>query len=608
MKRDLSQVSENNLNVVPIENIDNTNTKKEVAENNYPPTNEPIQNIKVTLQNETGFENTDNANELNVIGIMKRDVSQVSIDNLNFTATEKINVTNTNKELQDGVYLPINSIIQSKQKELDDLIHVREKLIEILNLKNSENVLNKTERVDNSSNSFISFYNVQITPETDIEIDSKRSGVELLDKYLKKLRHDMYIIVKDIIRIQAITGPEDFPKDLKALTRAVRHYMRNHTKSHRRNKLRTFDNISDLRRHQENSDMSRDLIKNYLINIFLLLDRSMPQTNALAPLSQKTRQIIKRVIKNNNLNGDDTFLRLKINEPNYNLTNDLKSIGVTWQDMSVKISDSTPSDRLHHMKLLQLNLESDIGKMQDALALIDFAHSRRMLAIYDDVGKDELSRINTNLKEIQNRIKDIAKLPSFNSKSASQIVKVFTITKQNKKETFLKHIKNLLKSSKRDIANLLRRKVPKSEIIKGLAKKKLNDLAKRNMLEYENVMQKWQNHLDITRKKRSFVPENNNMRTKNILPKYLRGKVSSGMNSTKHKNKSKTKHSQRRQNKSKFILTNINLLTKKSAFLPLKMVVLIKLFVFLQETKRKTEKLRQRTHQKRHKTVPNHRL
>ncbi|XP_028157041.1 uncharacterized protein LOC114350428 [Ostrinia furnacalis] len=479
--------------------------------------------IKINLLNDTGFENNDSVYEFNAINLMKRDIQQVTENNLNVTITEKINITNSSIELKDNVYLPLTSIIQEKQKELEDLLHVREKLIEILNLgPNSDYlVLNKSEKAENGSNSYISFYNVQIVPQTDNV--ATRAGIDLLDNYLKKLRKDIYVVIKDLISIQTITGKEDFPKDLKVLTHAIKHFMRNHTKTHKKHKLRSLNDDYDLRRHS-NAYTFKNFAKNYLINILLLIDRNMPQSNALAPLSIKTRKIIKRVIKNNKLK-DLSVLGFRVHDSNYNLTNDLKNIGSKWKEMTIKISNSSPWDRLHHMKLLQFVLDSDINKMRDALALIDFAHSRRMIALPDQLSDHEILRINNDLKSIHGKINEIIKLRSFNNRD-NGIVKVFTVTKQNKKETFLRHIRDLLKNSKRDIINLLHRKVPKSEIVKQLAKKKLNEMTKKKLMEYERVMQKWQNNLDITRKRRSvFGLENLGTRIKNILPKYLRGKI-----------------------------------------------------------------------------------
>lgn len=501
--------------------------------------------------NRTAFENFPAVNnfeeydEFNSLIKKKRDVSNdiTSIDGLISTDKEVTTQTTVIEELDDGVYQPLSRLIQDKRQELEDLVNIKEKLVQILKLNQTNEysvILNKTETMDKSNQSHYFFYNLELVPES--ELAYKRSNSEDLEKYVTKLKRDIFTVMKDVAILQRLTDRHNMQPELKILIRAMKHYIHKSSKSHTKNLFRS-KNISDYRRHKSGENIDNDFLKKHLIDILQAINKNMAQSNALAPLSPKAKKIIRQIIKAHKIT-DFSAIGLRVNDPNYNLTNDLKTIGAQWQDMAVKISGSSPWDKLHYMKLLQFILESDINKMNDALALIDFAHSRRMYSIHDDISGDEILRINDNLRSIHDKISKIITYKKNNrKKEVNKIIKWFTADNETKKETFIKHIKNLLKSSKRDIINLLHKKVPKTDIIREIAKKKLSELTKKKLLEYEykKVMQKCQTNLDVNnRRKRSPLNfEVIQKRIKNILPKYLRGKVNHKINSTRSKNRSR---------------------------------------------------------------------
>ncbi|KAJ8710437.1 hypothetical protein PYW07_009803 [Mythimna separata] len=219
------------------------------------------------------------------------------------------------------------------------------------------------------------------------------------------------------------------------------------------------------------------------------------------------------------------------------------SIGSKWQQVSALLIRSSPIDSVHSMKLLQCTLTLDISKLQDAIGLIEFAHSRRMATLIDKVNDDTIDKIDLGLGEIHNKILMLIKyykrkipkpikrerarvqenatkdLPTTTMKSKAE-------THKEKKRSFINHIRTLLKTSKDDIADLLHKKVSKSEIVKELAKKRLDEISQKRYNEYEDTMKRWQQNLELTsRLKRSVLDQLKARSLKNIIPRYLRHKV-----------------------------------------------------------------------------------
>lgn len=506
---------------------------------------------KINPDNFSIFDNY--IEQLNAINVMKRDVSQLNSSNneLNTTNTENSTQTNIVEELEGGVYKPLSKVIRDKQQELADLLKIKDKLLEILSLDQMEEPpinFNKSEITEEHANttSHISFYNIELVPE--MESDSKTNNIDLLDKCLKQLKHDILTVIKDVSAVQKLSGVSTIPEGMKGLVHAMKHYMRKHGKQ---DHFLRFNDDHILRRFWLEPHSGRDYVKKYLSDMLKAVDVNMPQSNnALGTLSPKVRNILRRVLRKYKLE-DFSVIGLRTYDPSYNLTTDLKSIGINWQPMSIKITNSSPFDKLYYMKTLHLILESDINKMNDALALIDFAHSRRMVSVTDGMSEEELARINTNLKTMHQKIRNLIKYKNSNQNhEVANYVEFINADRDSKKQTFLKHIRNLLKNSKRDLMNLVHKRVPKADIIKELAKKKLSELTKRKLKEYENVMQKWQNNLAVNRRrKRSATAwDYITSRMKSILPKYLRGKVSPKINSTrKNTTRNQTRHSKKKR-------------------------------------------------------------
>ncbi|RVE53479.1 hypothetical protein evm_001849 [Chilo suppressalis] len=533
---------------------------------------------------QNGFNNlNENTNDFIDFNIMKRDVSEVNKPyNNNSTTTgstiitipltsttQSNNDTNLNELLKSAMLIELNNIIDSKENELKGLLYVKGKILDYLkgNYSHTKKVnVSDAPVMGAINNAYFSFYNIEINPKPSIEY--RRSNTNKTKQYLERLKRDILVVARDITAIQKLMGMHNLSPGLRTLMRAMRHYI-HHTENISPNSK--IPKKINPRRHWINPyPINKDLVRKYLLDIINIIDKDMPESNALASLSPKSKEILKRIIRKCN------FLENSINHSQISsndFISDLNDIGLKWKSMTLDIVNSQPANKLHHIKLLQFVLLSDISKIKDAIAKVNSIHNRRLITVNDEVSERELKRINDGLKLIHTKINRILHLRQRVPKKVPKVINKYDNLSKSKKDTLLKHIRDLLKNSKKDIIHLLRKKVPKAEIVKELAKKKLNELTKAKMMKYRNVMRKWQNNFNISRKKRAALNfEDIKNKIKNILPKYLRGKVHSGIkNSTKHK-KHRTSKGKSRGQKNKGIMstrmTTMKIITTTQAHEP----------------------------------------
>ncbi|KAJ0171251.1 hypothetical protein K1T71_012801 [Dendrolimus kikuchii] len=482
----------------------------------------------------------NNTVEVTAVNIMKRDTKLV----LNNTKTNKeiMNVTYTADEVQNNILTPLNSVINDKQKEVEELLRVRENLIDFIKKYHSDDfeIDYIPDFPNNNTKTQLSIYKLEIEPQLKFEDDLRSTNPNIVNKYLYKIKRDIYEVLRDIVNIQKYSDPNKIPEDFKMLIRAMKLYIKNNGNFNEKEDT-TEVTYKKSRRYLDyyKINSTPKTIIDGILDIIKVIDKDMPLSNALAPLSFKAKKVMKRVIKSNYID-DFAVIGLRVSDPNYNLTNDLANVGNDWQRLTSNVVKSPVYDILHALKHLHYQLAIDTGKMNDAMNIIDIAYSRRVGQIEERIGEDVIERISQGLRSVNDKIQLIIKLHQ-KKKAVENLMK--RDRKKIKKESFLKRLKAVLRNSKNDIAKLLRRKVPKSEIVKQIASNKLNDLRNEKVVDYEDTMRKWQQNLNLIpkREKRSNKLQRVKNRIKNILPKYLRGKVNPAIDAKKV-NKSKTKH------------------------------------------------------------------
>ena len=456
--------------------------------------------------------------------------------------TTSTNKTEDNTDLKENVLMPLNKIISEKMKELENLQKIKDDLLKFVKSDNSTDEKTKDNNI--TSNTYFSIYNVAVATGLDVEL--RRADPSKYDKYMLKLKTDIYEVIRDIYGIRKYKN-SDIPYDLKLLVNAMQRYVyRNNL--FEKPKKEKIGKLRNYRRRMEPT--SRCLtFKDCLTQVIQIIDEDMPKFNALSPLSPASRNIMKHVIKSNYVD-QLSMPGLRVYDPNYNLSNYLNSIGTKWQAVTANLIGSTPFESLYRMKLLHCTLTLDISKMDDAIGLVEFAHNRRMTASLDKVSDSTFDNIDAGLTEIHNKIvmliKYYTRTPETQGKTAKPravmtlhkettnepiIINIETTTnylpeiRKKKKHSFIRHIRRLLKTSKHDIKDMLHKKVPKSEIVRHLAQKKLDELSVKRYGEYEETMKKWQRNLDLTSRAKRSVLDQFKTRIKNIIPGYLRRRV-----------------------------------------------------------------------------------
>lgn len=499
------------------------------------------------------FENINEIIEHSAFNIMKRDVAgQANITEANVVPsvtiivnttniTTSANTTEDNTDLKDNVLIPLNKIISDKMKELENLQKIKADLLKFVKSDNHSDEIPKDNNI--TTNTYFSIYNVAVATGLDVEL--RRAHPSKYEKYMLKLKTDIFEVIRDIYGIRKYKDSE-IPDDLKLLIRAMQQYVYKNKlfEKPKKNKLRR---PKSFRRKMEQTNRCDGLsLRDCLIQVIEVIDRDRPKFNALSPLSPTSRKIMKHVIQSYYTN-QLVMPGLRFQNPYYNLTNYLNSIGKNWQQLTANLIGSTPFASLYRMKLLHCTLTLDISKMDDAIGLLEFTHSRRMTVSLDKVSERTFDVIDSGLSAIHNKIlmlmKYYARPEQRKTQQPRAIMKlnIGTTTKpksneetttknspeirKKKKHSFIKHIRSLLKTSKHDIKELLHKKVPKSEIVRQLAKKRLDELSEKRYGEYEETMRRWQKNLEVTSRLKRSVLDQFQAQIKNIIPRYLRHKV-----------------------------------------------------------------------------------
>lgn len=442
---------------------------------------------------------------------MKREVPKSNVTEnateLETTTTTTISNANVNvSDLTEDVLNPLYNIIAEKDREIKYLLQIKNNLERFIKSYNETNITLSIKNNNTENNDKFSIYKVDFYP--DVEVDLRKINPDNINKLLYKLKRDIFEAVRDIKVIQKISKIRHLPPDLQTLITAMKSYI--HIKGHVQNVTQneTVQVNKNTRRQQFYSAKPINL---HLIDMMRVLEKKLPSPNVLVSLSPTTAKIIKRVIKNNYFD-DMSMTEFKMYDPEYNLTNHLRNVGTNWNRFISIIDNSEVSDLIYALKLLHIGLARDIAKIVNALSLVNFAHSRRMVPVEGRIGADITEEISRNIKAINDKILII-------SSKKKEKPKVY------KKKSFLRKLKDFLKGSRKEIERLVANKVPKPDIIKKLANKRLSELNRNN--DYEYTMRKWQDQLNIIphRYKRSLALDKLRNRMKNIIPKYLRGKL-----------------------------------------------------------------------------------
>ncbi|CAB3232359.1 unnamed protein product [Arctia plantaginis] len=542
-----------------------------------------------------GFDNTNDIFEYNQMNIMKREVSGVTeatrsndtyatdirVITINYTENQTPPANQENKNsLKNSVLLPLTKLINSRRNELDDLIKIKVNLISFMNYYNESPIVEIIDYPNISDSNIL--HDVEMFP--DMGYDLRRTNPDVMQKFLYKLKADIYEVIKDIIGLERYREG-NLPDDLSLLIHSLKRYAskskshKKHQKTSKNNNKPTVNNRRTL--NPSNNKCTESTFRQCMVEILQAVDKDMPKTNALGSLSPTMRRILRHVIEAYN-NGVYDTIGHKVHDPNYSMTNDLKDIGSNWQEIANNAIGSSPHETMYKMKLLHYLMEKDISKINDALAVIDFARSRRMIPFFKSVSNDVFQHINKGLKSVHNNVEVIVQYHAKNPRTLTNELKdvighrlhaedVLDLTTtpdisgkyKHKKMSFIKHIRNLLKSSKKDISELLHRQVPKSEIVKQLAKQKLNEIAQKRYDDYEKTMKTWQKNLGLLpiRYKRDLHPDQIWGRIKNIIPNYLRHKVHPKIKNNRNSTKKKNKHKKKRENHKKLKKTTLTTAT-----------------------------------------------
>lgn len=468
--------------------------------------------------------------------LIKREISNANETVVSVNYNKTINEV---EELQRNILNSLNKILDNKQNELEKLTNMKDKLIFYLksfgNLSISNNISNNvTNNSKEEENSNIYLYQFEINQEENL----RRHAPNILEKHLIKLKKDIYEVVRDIASIQRLNA--SIPTNLKVLVRAMKYYINKEKRDKKINEAKHKDSFRrGLDVKYEDEDYDKPL--NIIINMLDIINNHVLTDDDLKSISRDARKIIYRIIKA--FYTDEFIIRTsRVFDRKYDVLSNLKYIGSKWQNLALNSTSISSHERLHILKFIHTQLSKDICKLSDVLITLEFANSRRMSPVDEVVGKKVVFQIANDLNQINYFIDKIIKMKPeyyFETDLKSKL-KINDDASVLKKSLFEK-IKKLLKSSKKEIRNLFRKKVPKTEIVKHIANKKMNEINKKKISGYKETMQRWQNNMNImsTRSKRSageFQKFTNKI--KHIIPGYLRGKVRPAIDKNK-RNKTK---------------------------------------------------------------------
>lgn len=290
------------------------------------------------------YQNTFNDNETR--SFKKREIElKINKSQCNYS-TISGNSSKNITELKNSVLYPLFNIVNKKQRELEQLIGVEEKLvIYFKSFSNTSKVIYSSELNDDP---YLYFYKL-VTP-SESKDDSRRSKHQpntrdIKEKYLKMLKQHLFEVTRDIVNIQRLSIFSTMPHELKVLIQAIKYYF---NKGKRNNKgigkkLPTFH---FRRQYDPNSKPLHPL--HAISNIFESVDNT-PVTNILKSFSPKAKQILQRIINQFYNNDVDNS---KIFDPEYDIGKVLVDMGSGWNKVSESVIKSPKSDRLYCMKLL----------------------------------------------------------------------------------------------------------------------------------------------------------------------------------------------------------------------------------------------------------------
>ncbi|XP_053618303.1 uncharacterized protein LOC128679855 [Plodia interpunctella] len=484
----------------------------------------------IDKEKEHNFEINNYLDDVNSLGIVKRDVSKTKDANILPDEEKASNNNDTMNDFKNNVLYPLISIISDKENELNQLFAIKNSLIALIEGMDSNFTLDMAKINSTSRNkTLFSIYKLEIVPETALSeerLETRRvggkfkgilmgkdgKGIHILDMYLQKLRHDVFEIIRDLRGIKQSVRSKKLPRDLTLLLRGLNHYVRSQGLSYMKN----YQHLNKLRRFLPYDNKA----KRMALELLELCDKEIGAQGSINQISDTTKGILQRIVKQNQID-DFVDFGVKISSPEDTLSKDLKTVGSKWPDISEKFLNISPSDKLYNLKLLHLMLTVDIDKMTNAMKLLNFAQNRRVNL--DTTLSDEvMTKVQNDIADLNDKIQ---KYVIKDSERSDSIKQSFDSMESTKSRSFLKQIKSLFKTSRNDIRTMLNKKVSKSDIVKELAKNKLGELAKKKMAQYENTLKKWQSKLRVKTKRSvyDFIQVKGQM--KNILPSYLRGKV-----------------------------------------------------------------------------------
>lgn len=488
------------------------------------------------LLSDRGFPDYTDFEELNTVNVSKRDVDDINqLDNIS-------NTPQSLQSLNEDVLQPLNNIINEKEIEINDLKKVKEKLLHYLKTYSDKNLTlnsNKTQLVEESKH--FAIYQLAISPQNiddNTEAPSRRSELnktiqtiddKTMSKYLRKLKRDIYEILKDIIAIKKITKKEE-PHDLKLLTRALKLYIRSQTKedkqfSRDKELLNWCDSQNKTRR--ENTEFQESsFIQDDLRHIFLILDKDIAEGKALHDLSQHTRKVIKRIIYNL---VTENSVQYADNGLHYNLTDKFATFGEKINRSLADIRNASVFDIVDKIKMFHFALIADAENLQNALLSLNMHTNRRN---QEEIDKEFEAALEIIKKELDLTQKFMSRMfvdvsTHNDMKSYGQNRPKPKVSRGRKRDSFIRYLKKILGKSKKGVLGMIHRATPPKK------DKNFELMTLNRLMEYEKIMKKWQKDLDVApkRKKRSVRRKVTDVTSelKNILPKYLRGKVGPGI-------------------------------------------------------------------------------
>ncbi|CAG5013383.1 unnamed protein product [Parnassius apollo] len=484
-----------------------------------------------TKESVPGIGDANDIDETRSVRVLKREIVKEPIT---IQMDALVNNSKNGKLLLDfkeNVFDPLTFIIKSKQHEIRELKHMRNNLVNYFTFSKKDTFSNLNHSIlENETKSYLTLYKLKLLPYLQNDIVEIKNSSIILDHYVSKLKNDIYEVIKDIVGIQQNVNYKELPEDLNVLIKAMKYYVHYQGKLHIGEKIKKIKERNEINygksfsinTNKNNLKTPTSRVQQILYNI----DKDMPESNALNTLAYYAKKIIRRIIKKN-YQGKFIYTGRRDFVSQNNITNNLENIGIKWYNLTRAVASSPMSDRLYNLKLLHLELLKDIHKLDDTLAIVDLAQSRRI--IIDKLMSEKLtSRIKEDIEIITNKVQQIIKSQNKKIHRHSKTINNAKTETKNKMGSFLQQVKNIFKKSKIDIKNIFKKK--------KISKLHVDNPTPKDLSQYNKKEINWQNNVNTNsiRKKRSTLEVNNVLkRIKNILPNYLRKKFRNVKNSRK---------------------------------------------------------------------------